>query len=73
MSKHHHSIIAAAIAFTVSEIAKSSADEIEKLYGIQLSEDGTVFDTTYNKTFESVSDWAEFNIEQDDLEYEEHF
>lgn len=73
MSKHNHSAIAQEITHTIHEINRLSKDEVYDIYGIELLEDGRVFDPTYNKTFESVSEWAEFNIEQDEIEYEEHF
>jgi len=73
MSKHNHSAVAQEVAFTINEVNRLSPDEVLSVYGIELLPNGKVFDQTYNKTFESVGEWAEFNIEQDDMEYEEHF
>jgi len=73
MSKHNHSVVAQEITFIVNEVNRLPEDEVKSLYGIELLETGKVFDPTYDKTFESVSEWAAFNVEQDDVEYEEHF
>jgi hypothetical protein len=73
MSKHNHNVIAHEVSFTINEINKLTEDEVRSIYGIELLENGKVFDPTYNKKFESVGEWAEFNIEQDDVEFEEHF
>ena len=73
MGKHNHSAIAHEIAYIVSEVNRLSEEEVRSLYGIELLEDGKVFDPTYDQEFVSVGEWAAFNVEQDDVEYEEHF
>lgn len=73
MSKNNHSAIAQEIAYVVGEVNKLSEEEVRSLYGIDLLEDGKVFDPMYDQVFPSVGEWAEFNVEQDDIEYEERF
>jgi len=73
MSKHNHSATAQEIAYVVSEVNRLSEEEVRSLYGIELLEGGKVFDPTYNQEFASIGEWATFNVEQDDIEYEEHF
>ena len=73
MSKHNHSAVAHEIAYIVNEVSRLSEEEVKALYGIELLEGGKVFDPTYDQEFHSVGEWAAFNIEQDDVEYEEHF
>jgi len=50
-----------------------SNDEITQLYGIEINPDGTVFDPTYEKTFESLATWAEFEAQYDEMDYSEQF
>lgn len=73
MSKHNNSIIAQEVAYVVSEISKMNEEEVRSLYGIELLGKGKVFDPMYNQEFLSIGEWAVFNLEQDDVEYEEHF
>ena len=56
----------------VNDISKMSQEEATRIYGIEFNPDGTVFDPIYNRTFISVAEWAEFNVEQDEVEYCEH-
>lgn len=73
MSKNNHTVNSQEITYIVNEVKRLDEDEVKSLYGIELLEAGSVYDPTYNKTFDTVAQWAEFNIEQDDVEYEEHF
>lgn len=73
MSKNNHSAVAQDIMFTITEVNRMWPDELMSLYGIEIFGGGKVFDTTYNKVFETVGEWAEFNVEQDGVEYAEHF
>lgn len=73
MSKHNHGVIAQEVAFVIGEVHRLSEEEVKSLYGIELLEKGKVYDPTYNKTFDTVGEWAAFSLEQDDVEYEEHF
>ena len=61
------------VAHIIKDVNALSSDEVEQIYGIALSEDGTVFDPTYNRNFVSVSDWAEFSVQQDEVDYSEEF
>ena len=73
MSKHNHGAIAHDVAYIISQVNTLPADEVESLYGIELREGGKVFDPTYNQEFPSVGEWAQFSVEQDMVEYDEHF
>lgn len=73
MSEHFHSVIANDVRYTINDVNDMTKEEAELIYGIEFKEDGKIFDPVYNQTFEGLSDWATFNIEQDDMEYEEHF
>ncbi len=73
MGKYNHSVMSQEITFIVSEISRLSKEDVKSIYGIDMLEDGKVFDPTYDKTFDTVGEWAAFNVEQDDVEYEEHF
>lgn len=73
MSKSNHSAVAQEVAYVISEVKRLSQEEAQSVYGIELLPNGKVFDPMYNRTFDSIGEWAEFNVEQDDMEYEEHF
>lgn len=73
MSKSNHSVIAHEVTYIVSEISRLSEDEVKVLYGIDFLEDGKVFDPTYDKEFETIGEWATFNVEQDEVVHDEHF
>ena len=73
MSKSNHSVIAHEVTYIVSEISRLSEEEVKSTYGIELLEKGKVFDPTYDKEFETIGEWATFNVEQDEVETEEQF
>jgi len=73
MSKNNYNAVSHEVMYTISEINRLSPEEIKSLYGIEILEDGTVLDETYARKFDNVAEWATFNVEQDDIEYEEHF
>ena len=72
MSKRNAGDTAHEVANVLHEIKDLSEEEIYEVYGINVTEAG-VFDPLYNKRFASVSEWAKFSVEQDDMQSEEHF
>jgi hypothetical protein len=73
MSKHNHGGFAQEVSHVIRQVSTLPAEEVQILYGIELLEGGKVFDPTYNQHFESVGEWAQFSVEQDMVEYDEHF
>lgn len=73
MSKHNHGAIGHDVTYIVQDIMRMSQEDAEAIYGILMLKGGRVFDPTYNQEFESVGDWAQFSVEQDQVEYSEHF
>lgn len=71
MSRHHGSI-ASEINHTIHSLQNMSNDEIKKFYGVTISEDGSIYDPTYNMNFDDLSMWATFCVEQDHTEQYEH-
>lgn len=63
MSKHHVSQIQASV---LSNVKKMSNEELVNLYGVEISEDGSVFDPTENRKFKDIDEWAMFIAEQED-------
>lgn len=49
-----------------NDIRNLSAAELQELYGIEIEENGQVFDIAENRTFKHLSQWAEFIIDQED-------
>ena len=70
MSRHYGSI-ANEINHTIRAVTNMSEDEVERIYGVQISED-SVFDPTYNMSFNDLSEWATFCVEQDHTDQYEH-
>jgi len=70
MSRHHGSI-ANEINHTIHAVLNMSPDEVERLYGIEISED-KVFDPTYNMSFNDLSEWATFCVTHDHTDQYEH-
>lgn len=70
MSKHHNST-----AHQTSHLLKlvkdcKTPEEMYDLHGITIEQDGSVIDSTYNKQFKNIGDWALFVIEQEQGEEE---
>lgn len=61
-SKHHRSHQESQV---LDDITSMSNDELEDLYGIEIGEDGSVFDTAEFKEFDTLADWAAFVVEQE--------
>jgi hypothetical protein len=50
----------------MQDIVLLSIEELTEAYSIHIDEDdGTVWDAVEDKTFNSLRDWAEFLVEQD--------
>ena len=73
MSRQNHHAISSDVEHILHDINHLTTEEAETLYGIVFEDGGIVFDPVENKRFNSVSDWAEFEAEQDEMEFSEHF
>ena len=65
MSHRHHSSVAHQVGRLVHDVSTFEKQESESLYGIEIHDDGTIFDLTYQMNFKSLHEWAEFTVEQD--------
>lgn len=72
MSRHYH-VSANSVASILRDISRMTTPEIENAYGIRVNSNGSVYDTTYNRTFDTVESWAKFNVDQDEAEFSERF
>lgn len=50
----------------LNDVRTLPSDELIALYGIEVSNDGSVFDPTENRKFEDIDEWAQFIAELDD-------
>lgn len=73
MSRHLHHAISSDVEHILHDIEHLSQEEVEQLYGIVLEENGAIFDPTENRHFKTVGEWAEYEAEQDEMEFSEHF
>ena len=62
--------IAGEINHTIHAYKTMTDSEVERVYGVEGLPDGSIFDPTYQMTFDGVCEWATFCVEQD---HEEHF
>lgn len=60
------------VSNVLHEMKGKSNDEIERMFGIEFNDDGTIFDPTYQREFESIAEWAWFSAEQDEIEMSEN-
>ncbi len=67
----HHAAHAGDVTHIVDHINNISHEEAEKIYGIEFREGESIYDPIYHMVFDSVPEWAEYNVTQDELEYEE--
>jgi len=58
-------------AHIIADIKQMDAEEVTMVYGIEIAKDGSVTDPTYGLGFDSVAEWANFSIEQDNIEFSE--
>lgn len=72
MSRHHSSH-ANDVSSMIRNINEMGENEASRLYGIEFLDEGAVYDTMYNREFQSLGDWAEFTVEQEEAEYSEDF
>jgi len=65
------------VAHLVAEVNRLSAEELLETYGIELDpmlvkyKKKLVYDTLYDKWFNTIREWAVFTVEQDSAEYED--
>lgn len=67
MSKYHNSH---ALESVVRVIQTMSTDEIEREYGIEIDEDGSVWDACEGRSFGSLAEWALFMDECEEAAFE---
>ena len=67
----HHAAHAGDVLHTLNDIESMPRSDAEKIYGIEFREGLAVYDKMYDRIFDSIGEWADFNHEQDEIEYEE--
>lgn len=72
MSKHFYGGVAQEVHHIVNDINSMDVDTIKQIHGIELNEDGSVFDPVYNLRFDGIIEWAEFSVNEDNTEYSEN-
>lgn len=71
MSRHNHH--SSEVTRIVNEISHMTQQDIVDTYGIFVDKNGRVEDPTYSRKFETVAEWAQFSLEQEEMEYSEQF
>ncbi len=72
MSKQNRGAIAHDVTYIINQASALPHEEFELLYGIEFLAHGKILDSTYNQEFESIGEWAAFNVTEDMTEYSEH-
>lgn len=70
MSRHLASDNFGSIQYDIKHLP---TEEVERIYGININTDGTVYDAAYDKTFNSLQEWMNFEADLDDMEYSEEY
>jgi hypothetical protein len=63
-----YAIQAHQIQALIKQVKSLDEHELYDLYGIELDQEGSVYDSCYDKTFDSVALWAQFNVQTEDIE-----
>lgn len=63
MSKYHPPRSQERVARAIQTM---SSEEVEQYYGVEINEDGTVFDVCEGKVFDTLVEWALFMDESED-------
>lgn len=53
----------------INEVSKLSSDELMDTYGIEIYQDGKVYDTVEEIVFDSIGEWAKMTVENDEPMY----
>jgi hypothetical protein len=61
------------VSHLINEIKNMKPSEIYETYGITISPDGSVFDSTYNKKFNTVAVWAEYVMVEDEEDFDQEY
>ncbi len=64
MSKKH-ATVAQQTQQILHDVKVMPKEQLEGLYGIEVKDDGTVFDIAYQQTFPNIATWATFSAQQD--------
>lgn len=71
MSRFYHSHYSGEVIHIINEVNHMGTEQAKELYGIEIYEDGTVYDPTYNEYFDGVASWAAYTVEQESVDYED--
>lgn len=69
MSKKNNRVIADDVQNMQHDLNTLSKEDFELTYGIEIREDGKVYDSTYERVFDSVGHWIDHEAEQDEYGY----
>ena len=69
----HHSAHAGDVTHILNDIKSMSREEAETVYGIQFLDGDKIYDPTYSQTFNSLGEWADFSVAQDEMEFSQGF
>lgn len=67
MSRYYHTV-SNDVDHILHDYRHLPVDEFKMLYGIEIEEDGTVYDPVLNKEFPSIPDWAKEEAEIEEME-----
>lgn len=71
MSTRHYAMHAAQANAVVASLYDMDYEQIHKTYGISIEPTGIVYDPTYEREFNSLSEWADWCVANDEYETRE--
>lgn len=73
MSWKTHGSVSAEVAHILAELKERGPEEVRLVYGIDVKEDGSVYDVAYDQTFGDMIGWVHFNRELDQADFDEEY
>lgn len=71
MSRHHYAHAQESNTL-LYDIDHSTPEDLMHLYGIEIYENGSVFDPVENRTFKTIYEWAEWQAKEEEWDEVAH-
>lgn len=68
MSRRNSSSVSHRIQDLVKQVTETPEEDWPDIFDIEKDPDGSIYDFTYEKSFDSLPEWAKFNVEMEDVE-----
>lgn len=59
------------VAHLVADVRRMTAEQALEAHGIEINADKTVYDSTYEKSFKNINEWAAYVVKEETNEWDE--